>query len=69
MIHKTRWSCILPEKSKSEQHEAQIVVIGGHAQISQEVVAVGLRDIGPVQVQGGKHEERPNHDSPIDFPD
>lgn len=69
MINRSHWSYELPEKCEPEQHEAQIIIIGGHAQVSQKVVAVGLRDIGPIQVQGGKHKESPTHHSQINFPD
>lgn len=57
-------STMFPREKASSSNRT----VGGQVEIWEEVVGVGLTEIVPIQVQGGKADGSPEHDLPVNLP-
>ena len=52
-----------------EKRVAQVEVVSCQSQVLEEVVRIGLRDIGAIEVEAKKHDAGPSRDQEVDLAD
>lgn len=53
----------------AKERVPKVEVVRVHVEITQEVIRVCLRDVGPVEVEREKHDESPQRDAPVNLAD